>query len=94
MFLEGAANFALPSISLAKAFSSTLVFRGARLSITRRLDSEHVVQIHNTLLTWIIKRIVTADRLGDKRVKSNSIEFFRVLHALLTAVDSHQASQM
>lgn len=70
------------------------MIRGAHLSITQRLSSQHIVEIHNSLLAWIVKRIAGYEASGNKKKKADSIEFFRVLHALLGTIDSREAVQM
>lgn len=94
MFTDGQTDSVAASVSLAKALSPIFVIRGAQLSIIRRLPSQHVVEIHNSLLTWITKRVAAYETSGNKKKKADSIEFFRVLHALLVTIDSKEASQM
>lgn len=94
MFMDGQTDSTEASIGLAKALSPVFVVRGAQLSITNRLAPEHVIEIHKILLTWIIQRIAMYDASANKKKKADSIEFFRVLHALLGPVESKEASQM
>lgn len=94
MFTDGQTESVAASVSLAKALSPIFVIRGAQLSIVQRLPSQHVVELHSSLLSWILKRIAGYDASGNKKKKADSIEFFRVLHALLVTIDSNEASQM
>ncbi|KAF8337116.1 uncharacterized protein EI90DRAFT_3044949 [Cantharellus anzutake] len=93
MFMDGQTD-SQACIGLAKAFGPVFVVRGAHLSITRRLDAPHVVEIHSAGLTWIIKRIAAYESSGNRTKKMQCIEFFRVLHALLTSVGSREASKI
>lgn len=94
MFMDGQTDSVAASVGLAKALSPAFAIRGAHLSITQRLASEHVVRIHTSLLTWAVKRIAGYETSGNKKKKADSIEFFRVLHALLATIDSREAAQM
>lgn len=94
MFMDGQTDSVTPAVGLAKALSPVFVIRGAHLSITQRLASQHIVEIHSTLLTWIVKRIASYEASGNKKKKADSIEFFRVLHALLNTIDSREAVKM
>jgi len=94
MFTDGQTDSVGASVGLAKALTPIFVIRGAQLSIVQRLPSHHVVEIHCSLLSWIIKRIAGYEAGGNKKKKADSIEFFRVLHALLVTIDSKEASQM
>lgn len=82
------------SISLAKQLSSSFVIRGAQLVVLRRLESQHIVQIHIQLLTWIIKRISSLDVNENKKQRASSVLFFRVLSALLKGVENRDALAM
>ncbi|KAF8314489.1 hypothetical protein DL93DRAFT_2097241 [Clavulina sp. PMI_390] len=94
MFMDGQTDSVLEAVGLAKALSPAFAIRGAHLSIVQRLASDHVIAIHTTLLSWIVKRIATYDASGNKKKRADSIEFFRVLHALLNTVDSREAMQI
>ncbi|KAI6145125.1 hypothetical protein BKA82DRAFT_4170216 [Pisolithus tinctorius] len=71
--------------------SSTFMIRGAQLAVVRKLDSQCIVKMHTTLLTWIIKRISTLDADKNKKQKGNALLFFKVLVALLKSVESRDA---
>jgi cohesin complex subunit SA-1/2 len=46
-------------VALARTLSSCFVVRGAQLSVIKRLESEHVVEVHTSSISWIVKRIAT-----------------------------------
>lgn len=94
MFTDGLTPSEAHSVALAKALSTSLVIRGAQLSIARRLDSKHVVEIHTASLSWVIKRIAGYESSNNKKKKADSIEFFRVLHPLLATIESGEAVLM
>jgi cohesin complex subunit SA-1/2 len=81
-------------IALAKLLAACFVVRGAQLSIIRRLDSQYVVQIHTTLLTWIGKRLAIYENNKNKKARKTAVVFFRVLLALVTAAESGDALKM
>lgn len=94
MFMDGLTQSEESSATLAKLLGSSFVVRGAQLSITRRLAGRFVVDIHTSSLSWIIKRISGYETSGNKKKKSDSIEFFRVLQPLLATVESGDAIKM
>lgn len=71
-----------------------LIIRGAQLSVVRRLESEHVVDIHIQALSWLVKRIATYEGAKNKKARSKSITFFKVLLSLLGAIDNRDALKM
>ncbi|KAI6015155.1 hypothetical protein F5J12DRAFT_519559 [Pisolithus orientalis] len=79
------------SVGLAKQLASTFMIRGAQLAVVRKLDSQCIVKMHTTLLTWIIKRISTLDANKNMKQKGNALLFFKVLAALLKSVESRDA---
>ncbi len=92
--MDGQTDSPQACINLAKAFSPAFIVRGAHLSISRRLGASHVVEIHSASLTWIIKRITAYEANGNRSKKIQCLEFFRVLHALLSSIESRDASKM
>lgn len=78
-------------VALAKQLGQSFMIRGAQLSIVKKLDSQHIVQTHTNLLTWIVKRIGTYEAAKNKKARKTAILFFRVLQPLLAAVDSRDA---
>jgi cohesin complex subunit SA-1/2 len=82
------------AVALAKQLGQSFMIRGAQLSIVKKLDSQHIVQTHTNLLTWIVKRIGTYEAAKNKKARKTAILFFRVLQPLLAAVDSRDALKM
>lgn len=82
------------TLALAKALAPCLIMRGAQLSIIRKLPSEHIAEIHTTLLSWITKKISAYETMKNKRGRNKSILFFRVLQHLLVGIDSSDALKM
>ncbi|PFH50849.1 hypothetical protein AMATHDRAFT_3582 [Amanita thiersii Skay4041] len=76
---------------LAKVLSGCLAIRGTQLSIVKRLDSEYVVQIHMTLITWIVKRLSAYDKNKNKKQFKLAMSFFRLMVPLLWTVRSKDA---
>ncbi|EJD02028.1 uncharacterized protein FOMMEDRAFT_124206 [Fomitiporia mediterranea MF3/22] len=79
------------ALALARALVPCLVMRGAQLSIIRKLPSEYIVEIHTTLLSWITKKISAFETTKNKRGRTKSISFFRVLQHLLIGLDPSDA---
>ncbi|KDQ07525.1 hypothetical protein BOTBODRAFT_119941 [Botryobasidium botryosum FD-172 SS1] len=94
LYMDGSAKTEAHSIALAKALAAALVIRGAHLSITRRLDSPHVVEIHEKCMSWILKRIAGYENNKNKTMKAKAIEFFRVLLPLLLTVERGEAQDI
>lgn len=69
MFMKGQTSVN-SAVGLAKALSPVFVIRGAHLSITQRLPSQHIIEIHKTLISW---------GLGEKNVNGDEgLESLRV----------------
>lgn len=83
-----------PSVALAKLLSGCLWIRGAQLSVVRRLDSQHIINIHTTLLTWIGKRLALYEANKNKKSRNTAVLFFKVLHPLVAPVQSRDALKM
>ncbi|OCH94580.1 hypothetical protein OBBRIDRAFT_747233 [Obba rivulosa] len=79
------------SVALAKALSACFLLRGAQLSIIRRLDSQFVVEIHTTLLTWISKHLAASEASKNKKSLAKAVTFFRVLQPLLSSIDNRDS---
>ncbi|KAF7978768.1 hypothetical protein HWV62_44804 [Athelia sp. TMB] len=79
------------TVALAKLLASSFVIRGAQLSIVRRIDSQYIVQVHTTLLTWIGKRLAAYEKNKNKRARKTAILFFRALTPLLATLNSREA---
>ncbi|KAI0827388.1 hypothetical protein BC628DRAFT_1369278 [Trametes gibbosa] len=94
LFLDVVVHTEEHAIALAKALSACMLVRGAQLSIVRRLDSKHVVDIHTTSLNWVGKRLATYDTAKNKRTRNKCITFFRVLLPLLSTIDNRDSLQI
>lgn len=81
-------------MALAKMLSKCLWIRGAQLSVVRRLDAQHMVNIHTTLLTWIGKRLAEYEKSKNKKGRNTAALFFKVLHPLAAPVESRDALKM
>lgn len=81
-------------MALAKMLSGCLWIRGAQLSVVRRLDSQHIINIHTTLLTWIGKRLALYEANKNKKGRNTAVLFFKVLHPLTAPVQSRDALKM
>lgn len=82
------------TVALAKLLASSFSIRGAQLSIVRRIESQYIVQVHTTLLTWIGKRLAAYEKNNNKRSRKTAILFFKALTPLLTPLDSREALKM
>ncbi|KAI0634280.1 hypothetical protein C8Q77DRAFT_1110838 [Trametes polyzona] len=91
LYLDAVVNTEEHAIALGKALSACLLIRGAQLSIVRRLDSRHIVDIHTTSLNWVGKRLATYETAKNKKARNKCIMFFRVLLPLLSSVDNQDA---
>jgi cohesin complex subunit SA-1/2 len=68
--------------------------RGAQLAIVRRLDSQDLVNIHTSLLTWIGKRLGALEANKKKAARNTAATFFKALTPLLASVESRDALRM
>ncbi|KAJ3862613.1 hypothetical protein EV359DRAFT_44818 [Lentinula novae-zelandiae] len=76
--------------ALGKLLSSCFLLRGGQLTILRRLDVQLLVEIHTSLLTWIIKQIGARPSSNSKDLKS-LLSFFQGLVPLVSAVQNRDA---
>jgi cohesin complex subunit SA-1/2 len=70
------------------------MIRGAQLSVLRKLDVSFIVDIHTTLLSWIVKRLGAYESSKNKRLLQTAILFFRPLVSLVSAIESRDAQRM
>lgn len=94
LVLDGIVRSEEHSVALAKALSACFILRGAQLSVIRRLDSQYVVEIHTTLLTWISKHLAASEATKNKKSRTKAISFFRVLQPLLSSIESKDSLRM
>jgi cohesin complex subunit SA-1/2 len=82
------------TVALAKQLASSFLIRGAQLSVVRRMDSQYIIQIQTSLLTWIGKRLAAYENNKNKKARKTAIVFFRVLIPMLATLDSRDALKM
>lgn len=82
------------TVALARAFTACFVIRGAQLSIVKRLETEHIVNIHKSCISWIIKRCAGYDAVKNRKLLRHAVLFFRSLQQLLSTVESRDALAM
>ncbi|KAJ3814593.1 hypothetical protein F5876DRAFT_62181 [Lentinula aff. lateritia] len=76
--------------ALGKLLSSCFLLRGGQLTILRRLDVQLLVEIHTSLLSWIIKQIGARPSSNSKDLKI-LLSFFQGLVPLVSAVQNRDA---
>ncbi|KAK2460025.1 hypothetical protein APHAL10511_007948 [Amanita phalloides] len=81
-------------MQLAKALSGCLIMRGSQLSIIKRLESQYVVQIHITLVSYIAKRLTAYEKNNNKKAFKLAMSFFKTLVPLLLSVQSNEALEI
>ncbi|KAF9463277.1 hypothetical protein BDZ94DRAFT_636599 [Collybia nuda] len=91
LVLDGVVRDDQNTLHLAKLLATCFVIRGSQLSIVRRLDSQHVVQVHLDLLSWITKRLAVYENNKNKKSLKLGIAFFRVLVPLVSMIQSRDA---
>ncbi|KAF8717150.1 hypothetical protein AX14_012211 [Amanita brunnescens Koide BX004] len=94
LVLDGIAQGEDNCIQLAKALSACLVIRGSQLSIVKRLESQYVIQIHTTLVSYIVKRLTAYEKNKNKKAFKLAMSFFRVLVPLLLSGQSRNALEI
>ncbi|KAJ3840935.1 hypothetical protein F5878DRAFT_43352 [Lentinula raphanica] len=77
-------------IALSKLLSSCFILRGGQLTVLRRLDSQYIVEIHTTLINWVIKQLGSRSNSNSKDSKTLLL-FFRGLIPLVAALQSRDA---
>ncbi|KAI0089427.1 hypothetical protein BDY19DRAFT_1070111 [Irpex rosettiformis] len=91
MVLDGISPTEENSVALSKLLSTAFLIRGAQLSIVKRLDSQFVVSIHTSLISWLFKRIAAYDAAGNKKARTKCITFFKVLTPLVNSIDNRNS---
>ena len=94
LFMDDQVHVEEHAIALARALAPCLVVRGAQLFVIKRLESEHVVDIHTSSISWIVKRILTYQNNKNKKMRAKAVLFFRTLQPLLVSVTSRDALKM
>ena len=80
-------------MALAKLLAGAFLIRGAQLTVVRRIESQHVVNLHTASISWIWKRIAQYDS-GNRKARDRCIVFFKLLTPLLTAIDARDSLAM
>lgn len=62
--------------------------------MVRRLESKFIINLHTTLLSWIVGKVAGHHAVGDTRMRTKSLVLFRSLSPLLTHVEARDALQM
>ncbi|TDL19464.1 hypothetical protein BD410DRAFT_773910 [Rickenella mellea] len=91
LYLDAMVDNDTHTLALSKLLASCLLIRGAQLAIVKRLESDHVVDIHTNSTTWITKVIAGYETNGNKKGRTKAVLFFRVLLQLLVAIQSRDA---
>jgi cohesin complex subunit SA-1/2 len=94
LVLDGIVHGEDNCIQLAKALSGCLVIRGSQLSIVKRLEGQYLIQIHTTLVSYLIQRLTAYEKNKNKKSFKTAMSFFRALVPLLLAVQSRNALEM
>lgn len=77
------------AVALARALGACFVVRGAQLSVIKRLESDHVVEVHISSISWIVERLASTSKGMKKKLL-----LFRLLQQLLSTLDSRDALKM
>ncbi|KAG6913621.1 hypothetical protein DXG01_005518 [Tephrocybe rancida] len=91
LVLDGVVQDETKMVQLAKLLATCLAVRGSQLSIIRRLESQYVVQVHNELVSWIVKRLTIYKSNKNKKSSKLAILFFKALVPLLGVISSRDA---
>ena len=94
LYLDSVVHDEDHAIALGKTLSGCLLLRGAQLSVVKRLDGQHVVDIHSRSLNWVCKRLATYETAKNKKARNKAIKFFRVLLPFLSSIDPRDALKM
>ena len=91
--MDGVVKTEEHAVALAKLLASSFLIRGAQLTVVRKIDGQHVIDLHTSSISWIWKRIAQYDS-SNKKARNRSIVFFKLLLPLLTALDSRDSLAM
>ncbi|KAJ7757031.1 hypothetical protein B0H16DRAFT_1371104 [Mycena metata] len=94
LVLDGIVPDETNAVQLAKHLAPTFILRGAHLAVLKKLDSQYIVQIQTTALSWIAKRIAGYEANGNKKSLRTAITFFRVLVPLLAVIQTRDAMKI
>lgn len=94
MFLDDVIHEDDHTVALAKALASCFVIRGAQLSVVKRLQSQYVVGVHLSSISWIIKRLANYAANNNNKMVKKGVLFFRSLQHLVSTIESRDVLQM
>lgn len=94
MVLDGIVSDETNVVQLAKHLAPTFILRGAHLAVLKKLDTQYIVQIQTTALSWIAKRIAGYEANSNKKSLRIAITFFKALIPLLAVIQSRDAMKM
>ncbi|KAJ6588456.1 hypothetical protein B0H19DRAFT_207200 [Mycena capillaripes] len=81
-------------VQLAKQLAPTFILRGAHLAVLKKMDTQYIVQIQTTALSWIAKRIAGYEANSNKKSLRIAVTFFRALTPLLAVIQSRDAMKI
>ncbi|KAH9813993.1 hypothetical protein DFH28DRAFT_329820 [Melampsora americana] len=76
-------------IKVSKLLASSIVIRGARLSVKSILDQQSYVILHNGLIDWALKQIIKFEKDFDRLDRFGV--FFKGLYSLMIGMDGRAA---
>ncbi|KAF8513560.1 hypothetical protein BU17DRAFT_95252 [Hysterangium stoloniferum] len=91
MFMDDIVHIDDHAVALARALSACFIVRGAQLSVVKRLESEHVVDVQTRSISWIVKLLAGYVTLSNKKMTNKALLFFRVLQQLSASIESRDA---
>ncbi|PCH37402.1 hypothetical protein WOLCODRAFT_84248 [Wolfiporia cocos MD-104 SS10] len=91
LLLDGMVESEEHSTALAKSLAACFMIRGAQLAVIRKLDSQYIIAIHITSLSWMAKRLAAYESAKNKKSRNKAILFFKVLQPLVTGIDNRDA---
>ncbi|KZV96026.1 hypothetical protein EXIGLDRAFT_833952, partial [Exidia glandulosa HHB12029] len=94
LYLDDVVQTESHAIALAKVLSTAFFVRGQQLTVTRRMDSQHVVAVHTNGISWIVKQIATHESNKNARMKRKALMFFKVLALLLSSIENRDAMKI
>lgn len=95
LLIDGQVKSEEQAVSLSRLLSSSVVVRGAQLSITKTLPSKFFVQIHKSVVDWAAKK-VAAFEASDKKTlrRDKALLIFKVLVNMLIGISGRDCLKM
>ncbi|KAF7319423.1 SCD domain-containing protein [Mycena chlorophos] len=94
LVLDGIVEDESNVVQLAKALSQAFVLRGAHLAVLKRVDTQYVVQVQTTAVTWIAKKLGSLQTSKNKRGLLVGVTFFKALIPLLAGLQQKDAMKI